>query len=73
VIGTFVLCYIPYCALRLAIGVEHGHSYAMRSVFIISETFVMMNGVLNPIIYCWRIEGIRNAAILLLRQLWRQN
>jgi hypothetical protein len=74
VIGAFVFCYVPFNACRLVVA-KHDRrlSYAMRYGFIISETLVMFNGVLNPIIYCWRIEGIRNAAVLLLRKICRQN
>ena len=70
VIGAFILCYVPYAASSIILSVFGNVSNGIGIGFTISETLIMMNGVLNPIIYCWRIEDIRTAALLLLRKMW---
>ncbi|XP_031551212.1 adrenocorticotropic hormone receptor-like [Actinia tenebrosa] len=72
VIGAFILCYVPYVIFTIMLGVVDEPSYGLRIGFNISETLVMSNGILNPIIYCWRIEDIRTAAVLLMRKMLRQ-
>ncbi|XP_031552516.1 G-protein coupled receptor 3-like [Actinia tenebrosa] len=66
VIGAFVLCYVPYAIVFAAITAINvsptNAAYAMATV----ETLVMLNGVLNPIIYCWRIKELREKAMKML-------
>jgi hypothetical protein len=73
VIGAFVLTYIPlFVAVVTTIFVQkwtQGTSF----FFVIGETLVMFNGVLNPIIYCWRITEIRNATRQVLEKISLNN
>ena len=73
VIGAFILCYVPYVATNIIHYMLDKLSSGIRIGFTISETLIMLNGILNPIIYCWRIEDIRTAAVLLLRKMWRSS
>lgn len=60
VIGAFVFCYIPHSSAILVALIRP--TWDTRTMFTITETLVMMNSVLNPIIYCWRIPDIKTAA-----------
>jgi hypothetical protein len=70
VIGAFVLCYVPRFCLLVAHFLTRQPTLALRYVSIFTETIWMSNGVLNPIIYCWRIQAIRQATCRLLRGMW---
>jgi hypothetical protein len=74
VVGAFLLCYIPYVGVSIIYRVndlEINRGIHVSTIF--AETLFMFNGVLNPIIYCWRIEDMRHEARQLLRKMFRQN
>jgi hypothetical protein len=74
VIGAFVLCYVPFVGtLVVHANVGKQRTEYMLLLAMATETLVMFNGVLNPVIYCWRIEDIRSAASQLLRNICRKN
>ena len=69
VIGAFLLCYVPYVGTMVVdsdANKKMTQHYLVLSFF--TETLVMFNGVLNPIIYCWRIRDMRQAAFELFRK-----
>ncbi|XP_031548563.1 melanocyte-stimulating hormone receptor-like [Actinia tenebrosa] len=72
VIGAFALCYAPY-ALGLIIfdvaQVNTSPYFKRFHLFTVTETFVMCNGLFNPIIYCWKIKEIRNALLQVIRRI----
>lgn len=70
VVGAFVCCYIPFLVVLLAISIYKDFSLVKRSLFAVSETCVMLNSSLNPLIYCWRIQEIRDASWKLVRGIW---
>lgn len=60
VIAAFVICYIPQvCALAALSLTKDGSTLRSRYIFPFTETIWMFSGVLNPIIYCWRMKAIR--------------
>ena len=75
VIGPFLLCYAPFVGVILAYNIKNVDVLpsTLQYLVIIAETLLFSNGVLNPIIYFWRIEEMRNAARRLLRRLGRHH
>jgi hypothetical protein len=71
VIGAFVLSYIPMLVAFVRYVVVQKWTQETSCLIVIAETLVMSNGVLNPIIYCWRITELRNAARQVLQKIWR--
>ena len=65
VIGSFVLCYGPFTAVMVASQIVD-YTLTLHFCFEVATTLVMFNSVLNPIIYFWRIEEMRNAVMVLL-------
>ncbi|XP_028516377.1 G-protein coupled receptor 12-like [Exaiptasia diaphana] len=61
IIGTFVLCFFPYVGCSVAIVIIQTWTQTIRILFRAAEFFALTNSLLNPIIYCWRIEDMRNA------------
>ena len=67
---TLVACYLPYCVVAalltsgsLSAPVYQGWNY--------SFTLVCLNSSLNPILYCWKIEEVRQAVKDTIRQVFR--
>ena len=74
VIGAFVVCYVPLVgSLILEVSARKVITLHMGYLFVIANTLVMFNGVLNPIIYCWRMKDMRNAARRLFQRMSTQN
>ena len=72
VIGAFVVCYVPAAAALFMIAL-----FAMTKdigiLYSLAISLVMSNSIINPIIYCWRIEDMRNAAKRLLQGICTRN
>ena len=69
--GVFLVCNLP----SLIIYVVYWQTASMDNVGTVliyagnlANTLVLLNSALNPLIYCWRIEEIRNALLQLLRR-----
>ena len=65
-LGTFlvycliILCYLPYFCVVVVITVT-GPSIPKRFSYDITAILVFINSSLNPLVYCWRLQDIRNA------------
>lgn len=66
VTGAFALCYIPFALALFVIYLIPGFSLRIRTYFTVTETLVLVNCALNPIIYGWRIKELREACLTIL-------
>ena len=63
---TLVVCYLPSLILAtLAIEAEPS---SVSLAFSYSSTLVYLNSSLNPILYCWKIDEVRQAVKDTIRQ-----
>lgn len=60
IILAFLICYVPYAGALIIFTVRQHRTEDIRLLLTVTESFVMFNGVFNPIIYCLRIQEIRN-------------
>jgi len=71
----FIFCYLPYICVQFTILFTHLYHYIRDSDYSnihnfkqlyvaidVTETIVIINSFLNPVVYCWRMRDIRNAA-----------
>ncbi|XP_032226348.1 beta-2 adrenergic receptor [Nematostella vectensis] len=69
----FVLCYTPYICVQITVLVSTlnlydaplEQAYSWRGLYVavdVTETIVILNSLMNPFIYCWRMRDIRRAA-----------
>ena len=72
VIGAFVVCYVPAAPTLLMLAL-FPMTKDIGILYSLAITLVMSNSIINPIIYCWRIEDMRNAAKRLLQGICRRN
>ena len=57
---TLVACYLPGNLVAVLIGYS-GLSSSLCYAWIYTVTLVYLNSSLNPILYCWKIEEVRQA------------
>ena len=70
---TLVICYLPYGTVE-ALQSQNGMSLSVYCASQFTATLVYLNSSLNPLLYCWKIRKVRQAAKETLRQhFWRSS
>ena len=64
---TLVACYLPYCMV-IALWTHKGLSPSIFNTWNHTDTLVMLNSSLNPILYCWKLEEVRQEVKNTIRQ-----
>ena len=64
---TLVACYLPN-TITLALMAKSGLSSSIYHTWSYAFTLVFLNSSLNPILYCWKIEEVRQAVKNTIRQ-----
>ena len=62
---TMIVCYFPY---GIVVGMVRD-SPSLNVAVRLAITLVFLNSSLNPILYCWKIHGVRREALNILRPL----
>ena len=57
---TLVACYLPY-GLMIALRAKSGLSETVYHAGIYTVTLIYLNSSLNPILYCWKLDEVRQA------------
>ena len=64
---TLVACNLPYGIVEALLTVS-GSSASLYHAWIYSHTLVYLNSSLNPILYCWKLDEVRQAVKDTIRQ-----
>ena len=56
---ALVVCYLPFIVSVVAIHVTEWSGTSASLIWISAITLLYLNSSLNPILYCWKIKGIR--------------
>ena len=64
---TLAACYLPY-GVAVALWTNSEPSASLYQLWIYSHTLVYLNSSLNPILYCWKLEEVRQAVKDTIRQ-----
>ncbi|XP_020605113.1 melanocortin receptor 4-like [Orbicella faveolata] len=64
---TLVACYLPYCIVA-ALWAHNGLSSSMVNAWSYAVTLGLLNSSLNPILYCWKLEEVRQEVKNTIRQ-----
>jgi len=64
---TLVACHLPYVVLK-ALQAKSGLSSYLFHAWIYTATLVFLNSSLNPILYCWKLDEVRQAVKGTIRQ-----
>ena len=57
---TLVICYLP-CGIAVALTIQRGMSLSTYLALQFTATLVCLNSSVNPLLYCWKITGVRQA------------
>lgn len=69
----FLACYVPRFVCLAAFKI-YGPSSQLKVFSITSSTLMFLNSSLNPLIYCWKMKGIRHTIMNTIPGLaWRRN
>ena len=67
----FWVCYLPHLFVSTARRVHGNQSVTIRVLYVFSETLVLFNSSLNPLVYCWKMRQIRHTILDILRKMSR--
>ena len=67
---ALVTCYLPFGIVSvLGLIYTRKHSPSLNIAIRLAVTLALLNSSLNPILYCWRIRGVRKAIKDIIRRL----
>ena len=66
---TLIACYLPYGILE-AFQAHIGFSVSLYNAQLYASTLVYLNSSLNPILYCWKQNEVRQAVKDTIRQVF---
>ena len=61
VVGAFAIFYLPYIGCVGALAIKGMQDTTIVLAYRITESIVLLNSLINPSIYYWRIQELRNA------------
>ena len=61
---TLVACYLPFNIVRTLVGSSPSSSLILD----VASTLIYVNSSLNPILYCWKISEVKQAAKATIRE-----
>lgn len=64
---SMIACYLPYGIIS-SIQYEKGYSPSINLASLLAATLGGLNSTLNPILYCWKINGVRQAVKNMVKQ-----
>lgn len=64
---SMIACYLPYGIIS-SIQYEKGYSPSINLASLLAATLGGLNSTLNPILYCWKINGVRQAVKNIVKQ-----
>ena len=64
---TLVACYLPL-GIVTALATSGGRSLPLYNAWCYAVTLAYLNSSLNPILYCWKLEEVRQAVKNIIRQ-----
>ena len=65
---TLVACYLPHGVAAAFVVISGGLSASVYNAWYHTVTLVYLNSSLNPILYCWKIDEVRQAVKDTIRQ-----
>jgi len=68
---TLVVCYFPYFIVAVYIWTSNNFSSSLYIAMQFAITLICLNSSLNPVLYCWKIRGVRQAVKDTIRQFFQ--
>ena len=72
ILAAFYICFLPI-AIAMALALVHPINEFTRLFLAVSTIFVYLYPLLNPFLYLWRMNDIRNEVRQLVKKMFRQH
>ena len=69
---VFLICYLPSSCVHVAI-INCGETLIIRHIHLYTATLKFINSSLNPLIYSWKMTGIRLAIMDIMRNIFSKS
>lgn len=66
---TFLACYIPFGVVAAVFGATRLPTPALVLAWDVTDTLLMFNSTLNPLLYCWKMRNVRQAVKETIKEL----
>jgi len=66
---ALVVCYLPFGIATLVVYLSETYPPFLALVWELTLSLLTFNSSLNPVLYCWKIRGVRQAVKELIRKL----
>ena len=66
----FWFCYLPHFVLSIVRQIYSSDNIIINGLFAFSETLVLLNSSINPVIYCWKMTPIRRTIVSSIRNIY---
>ena len=66
---ALVVCYLPFGIATIVVYLSETYPPSQALVWELTLSLLMFNSSLNPILYCWKIRGVRQAVKEIIRKL----
>ena len=67
---ALVFCYLPFGIATIAVYLSETYSPCLALVWELTFSLLMLNSAINPMLYCWKIRGVRQAVKEIIRKLF---
>ena len=67
---ALVLCYLPFGIATMVVYLSENYTPSLALVWELTLSLLTFNSSLNPILYCWKIRGVRQAVKEIIRKLF---
>ena len=66
---TFVACYLPFSISTIVVSVTGQYPPALALAWELTLSLLTFNSSLNPVLYCWKIAGVKKEVKKIIRKL----
>ena len=63
----FWVCYLPHLVISIVRDIHASQNAIIDGLFYFSQTLVLFNSSINPVIYCWKMRPIRRTIMNIIR------
>jgi len=65
---ALLACYLPYAIVTATVVITRSDSKALGLVWSVTISLLLLNSLLNPFLYCWKMKEVRQAVKDTIRQ-----
>ena len=65
-----IICYVPSLFISLIFAMSRTPSSLLTLFYYLGASLVLFNSSLNPLVYCWKLREVREAAVDILKNLF---